>query len=211
MNRISSTLDNIKQFIKDYGWGYTFIALPVILFTTFKLIPVVYSFIMSFQKYKPIGSKWIGFANYIDALKDPLFWKSMKVTVIYTIGTVPVNLFITLLMSVFIFQLSKKSQTFFKSAFYLPGVASGVTMALVWKLILDPTDSGLFNMVRNALGLEAISWLGDPDLALYTLIFITYFSASGSGILLYTASLGSIPNSLYEAADIDAASSWKNL
>ena len=130
----------------------------------------------------------------------------MKNTLIYTVCTVPVNIGITLILAMLIFPLSGKSQTFFKAAFYLPGVASGITMSLIWLWMFDPTDSGLLNYIMSLFGLDSVMWLADSGTALFSLMLMTYIGAHGSGILLYLAAMGGIPKSLYEAAEIDAAS-----
>jgi len=196
------------QFWRDYGSAYLFILAPVMLFLTFTLYPVVSAFFMSFQKYNVLQSKWIGFANYKHMFSDEIFWKSIKNTVLFTIGTVPVNIIITFVLAFLIFQMKSSWQTFFKASLYLPSVASGVTISLVWLAIFDPTSAGLMNKFLDLFGLEPIIWLGQSNKALFSLMLMTYLGSHGSGIILYLAAMGGIPKSLYEAADIDHASGW---
>lgn len=202
---------NFIQFIKDYGWCYAFIAVPLLLFLFFTVYPIFMSFIYSFQKYGVMGSEWIGLDNYKTLLNNDIFWKAMKNTVIYTVGTVPVNIIITLFLAMMIFPLNSKSQTFFKASFYLPGVTSGITMSLIWLWIFDPTGAGLFNAILGFFGFDSQMWLANPDTALFSLILMTYIGGHGTGVLLYLAAMGGIPKSLYEAADIDSASWWSKL
>lgn len=201
----------IIQFIKDYGWCYAFIAVPLLLFILFTVYPLFMSFIFSFQKYNVLGSEWIGLENYRTLFQNNIFWKAMKNTAIYTIGTVPVNVLISLFLAMMIFPLNSKSQTFFKASFYLPGVTSGITMSLIWLWIFDPTGAGLFNALLSVFGLDSVMWLANPDTALFSLILMTYIGGHGTGVLLYLAAMGGIPKSLYEAADIDHASWWSKL
>lgn len=203
-----STYSIPKQFLRDYGWCYAFIAVPVLLFFVFTLYPVGAALVMSFQKYHVLGSTWIGLENYRTMFNDPIFWKSMWNTFIFTVGTVPLNVAITLMLALLIFPRTSKVQTFFKASLYLPTVASGVTIALVWFWIYDPTTSGLLNMFLGLFGLENVMWLGKSNTALFSIMFMTYLTGHGTGLILYLASLGGIPKSLYEAADIDYASSW---
>jgi multiple sugar transport system permease protein len=205
---IPNSLGRFKRFINDYGWCYVFIAAPILVFFTFTLYPLLRAFVMSFQKYNVMKSTWVGMANYKAIFKDEIFLKSMINTVIYTVGTVPVNVLISLGIAVLIFQLWKKSQTFFKAAFYMPAVASGVTLSLVWFFIYDPMPEGLLNRFIALFGATNLNWLGTKKLALFSLMLMTYLGGHGSGIILYLASLGGIPKTIYEAADIDAASSW---
>ncbi|WP_255298315.1 carbohydrate ABC transporter permease [Brevibacillus dissolubilis] len=201
-------MDKWKQFFRDYGWCYLFIAVPVILFLVFTLYPVLAALVMSFQKYHVLNPKWIGFDNYRMMFQDEVFWKAMWNTFVFTVGTVPLNLFITLGLAILIFPRSTRTQTFFKAAFYLPTVMSGVTLALVWFWIYDPTESGLLNMFLGLFGIENVMWLGKSNSSLFSIMFMTYFINHGAGIILYLAALGGIPKSLYEAADIDHASEW---
>lgn len=198
----------LYRAFRKYGWCYLFIAVPVLMFLVFTLYPVGSALLMSFQKYDVMNSKWIGFQNYATMFTDATFWKAMKNTVEFTIGTVPVNIAITFTLAFFIDQFKKKTQTFFKAAMYLPTVASGVTLSLVWLWMFDPTESGLFNSILSLLGLKSVIWLGQSSTALFSLMLMTYLTSHGGGIILYLAAMGGIPKSLYEAADIDHATSW---
>jgi len=210
-NRIAQpkpAASSLTRFWKDYGWAYLFILIPVLLFLLFTLYPVISAFIMSFQKYNVLKSKWIGLDNYSYMIQDDVFWKSVKNTVIFTIGTVPVNIIITFVLAFFIFQMKNIWQTFFKATLYLPAVASGVTISVVWLAIFDPTSSGLMNKILGTFGIDPIVWLGQSSTALFSLMLMNYLGAHGAGIILYLAAMGGIPKSLYEAADIDHASGW---
>lgn len=198
----------VVRFWRDYGWAYLFILAPVLLFLIFTLYPVLTALVMSFQKYNIMNSTWVGLDNYERLVKDETFWKSIKNTVIFTVGTVPVNILITFVLSYFIFQMKSKWQTFFKATLYLPAVASGVTISIVWLAIFDPTDSGLLNRFLGFFGLDPVIWLGQSGTALFSLILMNWLGSHGAGIILYLAAMGGIPNSLYEAADIDHASGW---
>ncbi|MFB4213178.1 sugar ABC transporter permease [Shouchella sp. 1P09AA] len=198
----------LTLFLRDYGWCYVFILVPILVFLLFTFIPVIYAFIMSFQQYHVMGSTFIGLENYQTMVQDDIFWRSMRNTFIFTVATVPVSVGITLVLAVLIFPRGKKVQTFFKASLYLPTVASGVTMALVWFWIYDPTNMGLLNMILGSIGLDNQMWLGSSSTALFSLILMSWLTGHGAGIILYLAALGGIPKSLYEAADIDHASAW---
>ncbi|WP_031539361.1 MULTISPECIES: carbohydrate ABC transporter permease [unclassified Bacillus (in: firmicutes)] len=203
--------ENIKQFFIDYGWCYAFIGMPILLFLVFTVYPLVTSFIMSFQEYNIMGSTFIGLENYQHLLSNDVFWKAMKNTAIYTVGTVPVNIIISFFLALMIFPINKSSQTFFKASFYLPAVTSGITMSLIWLWMFDPTDAGLMNVILGWLGMDSKMWLASYDSALFSIMLMTYIGGHGSGVILYLAAMGGIPKSLYEAADIDAASWWSKL
>ena len=115
-------------------------------------------------------SKFIGLDNYKYLLENDIFWKSMKNTVIYTIGTVPVNIIITFFLALMIFPLNKRSQTFFKASFYLPAVTSGITMSLIWLWMFDPTQSGLMNIILGWFGIDQQMWLASSSSALFSIM-----------------------------------------
>ncbi|WDF04742.1 carbohydrate ABC transporter permease [Shouchella hunanensis] len=205
---VQVTPSKLSLFLRDYGWCYVFILVPILVFLLFTFIPVIYAFVMSFQQYHVMGSTFIGLENYQTMVQDEIFWRSMRNTFVFTVATVPVSVGITLVLAVLIFPRGKKVQTFFKASLYLPTVASGVTMALVWFWIYDPTNMGLLNMILNYIGIENTMWLGSRSTALFSLILMSWLTGHGAGIILYLAALGGIPKSLYEAADIDHASGW---
>ncbi len=195
----------------DYLWGYLFIAVAIIVFCTFTLYPVISAFIISFQKFKPLGSTWVGIGNYVALLTDSLFAKSIMNTVIYTLCAVPVSLILSFTIAILIFPLKKWMQTAFKAIYYLPAVASGVAMSVVWLWIYDPLQSGLLNRLIHFLGIENQNWLGSSKTSMFSLLLMTWLSSHGTNIIIYIAALLGIPDSYFEAADLDGASFIKKL
>ncbi len=195
----------------EYMWGYIFICMAIAVFLVFTVYPLISAFLISFQKYKPLGSEWIGLDNYKALLKDSIFVKSIKNTVIYTIGAVPVNLFISFTIALLMFPLRKWLQTMFKAIYYLPAVASGVTMSLVWLWIYDPLPEGLLNKLVSVLGMENQNWLGSTNTAMLSLLLMTWLGNQGKSIIIYVAALGGIPDSLFEVAEIEGASFLKKV
>ncbi|MFD0617865.1 carbohydrate ABC transporter permease [Paenibacillus sp. GCM10027629] len=195
----------------DSGAGYAFIAVALVIFALFTAYPVLSALIISFQKYMPLGSKFIGFDNYIDSFKDPLFWKAIKNTVVYTVLTVPVALFISLGVSLLILPLRKKLQTVFKAIYYLPAVASGVALSVVWLWIFDPMPNGIFNQLLGYFGISNVNWLGATSTSMFSLVLMSWLSSHGTSIIIYLAALLGIDDSYYEAAELDGASFLKKL
>ena len=195
----------------DSGWGYAFIAVALVVFAVFTAYPVVSAFIISFQDYKPLGSTWVGFDNYISSFKDPLFWKSIKNTVVYTVLTVPVALMISFAVAILILPLSKKLQTTFKAVYYLPAVASGVAMSVVWLWIFDPMETGIMNQLLGLFGISNLNWLGSSATSMFSLVLMSWLASHGTSIIIYLAALLGIDDSYYEAAELDGASFLKKL
>lgn len=186
--------------------AYLFLFPKLILFIAFIAIPVVWAFILSFQEYKIFGSEWVGLDNYIKVFQSEAFFIALKNTFLFTVVTVPFNVVSALIIASLIYPLGKLSQSFFRAAFYLPTVTSMVIVAMVWRWMYN-TDFGIFNYILGWFGVDSINWLGQSSSALWALIIMQCLIPFGVGIILYLASMGSISESLYEAATIDGANS----
>lgn len=185
--------------------GYLFIGVAMIIFIMFTLYPVISAVITSLQKYKPFGSEWVALNNYVDAMKSSLFWKSIKNTVLYTIIVVPCSLLISFIISIMILPFSRKLQSVFKALYYLPGIASGVAIAVVWLWLYDSSPSGIFNRILGIFGFASQNWLSSSKTAMLSLILMALLSSHGSNIIIYMAALHGIDNTYFEAAEIDGA------
>ena len=212
MNNCKNEVKKRKfKFNEDYFWGYVFIAVALAVFAMFTLYPVISAFIISFQEFKPLGSQWIGLENYAGLLKDKLFGKSIVNTVTYTVFSVPVSLFISFIIAVMIYPLKKSLQTFFKAIYYLPAVASGVALSVVWLWIFDPMPQGILNTIIGWLGISNQNWLGSSNTAMLSLLLMSWLSSHGTSIIIYLAALLGIPDSFFESADLDGATFIKKL
>ncbi len=201
-----------RLFGKDENlWGYVFISVAVIVFCLFTLYPIINACIISMQKYNPIQSKWVGTANFEALLKDKLFFKSIKNTVVYTVLTVPINIAISFALAILIIPFKKRTQTVFKALYYLPGVASGVSLSVVWLWIYSSLPTGLLNQLIGLLGLESQNWLGQSKTAMFSLVLMSWLSNHGTSVIIYIAALLAIPNDYYEAAAIDSATFLQKL
>jgi multiple sugar transport system permease protein len=196
----------------EYFWAYVFVLPMALVFGAFAFYPVFASVVTSVQRFSGFSLErpFVGLDNYEWVLfREPIFWKSVWNTLVFTAGTVPVAVFLPLALAALISRLSPIAQTWFKSAFYLPGVVSTVVIALIWLWILYPLNSGLANWVVRQVGLGGpFGWLAHVNLAMPSLIATVWFSGHGAAVILYLAAMGGIPNSLYEAADLDCASGW---
>lgn len=195
----------------DTGWGYVFIAVALIAFSLFTAYPVINAFVISLQEYRPLGSTYVGLENFKESFTDTLFWKAVKNTVVYTLLTVPANIFISFLIAILIIPFKKRTQTIFKAVYYLPAVASGVALAVVWLWIFDPLKSGIANQIVAFFGMSNQNWLGSSATAMFSLVLMSWLSSHGTAIIIYLAALLGIDNSYYEAAEIDGATFLQKL
>lgn len=190
---------------RDALWGYFFIAPSLLMFILFSLYPMADSIVLSFQRFSLRGRTWIGLDNYRRLLADPNFTIVFKNTLAYTLAIVPIGVILSLLLATLIYRLPTIAQIFFKSAYYLPVVTSGVVLSLIWLYLYDPAF-GLFNYLLGRLGVGPVLWLANPKTSLLSLVIMYHASHWGASIILLTASMGGIPEDLYEAARIDGAS-----
>ncbi|MBX3015970.1 MAG: sugar ABC transporter permease [Caldilineaceae bacterium] len=205
MDRPTGARPLISRQTRGILWGYFFIAPSFLAFLLFSLYPMFDSIILSFQKLSLTGRTWVGLDNYTKLFNEPAFLKMLTNTFVYALWIVPPGVALSLVMAALIYRLPRPMQTFFKSAFYLPVVTSGVVLSVVWLYLYDPAF-GLLNFILGQLGLEPVLWLADPRFSLLSLVIMYHASHWGGSIILLTASMGSIPKELYEAAAIEGAS-----
>jgi len=198
------------DFIKN-RWAYFFMAPAIAVFIVFFILPVIRGVLISFQNYS-FGGGWLdnfcGLNNYAYALNDKVFLKSALNTFLYAAIVVPSNIAIALLLSVLIYRLSERAQTWFKGAFYLPGVVSIVTLSIVWRYIFD-FKSGVLNALLAQFGAGPVGWLTTEEMSLYSIIIFTILKGPGGALLIYLTALCNIPKDYFEAASVDGAGPLK--
>jgi multiple sugar transport system permease protein len=197
----------VRAFITRYGWGYAFVIPSMITFALFTFFPVIWAFIISFQQYNlRTGGKWVGFANYVAAFttQGGVFVRALQNTLYYTVITVTANILIALVLASLIQPLGRRSKTFFRAAYYLPAVSSVIIIAMTWRWIFN-AQWGLLNYLFSLANLPPVRWLADPDIALNSIILSTVLTVPATGVVLFSAAMGSIPQEFYEAAELDGA------
>ena len=190
--------------------AYGFIAPYYIFFLLFVLFPIVVNIFLSFTDFNLKSISFVGLENYRMMLKDVLFWKSVQNTLIYVVFTVFFTMLLGFLLALALNSAALWGTRFFRGMIYLPYVTSMVSMAMVWLWLYDPTY-GVFNVIMEALGLEAQQWLYDEKLALGAMIVLGIWKGVGYYMTLYLAGLYNIPAYLYEAAAIDGAGYWQKV
>ena len=200
-----------KKLSEDTISGYLFIAVALVIFCLFTLYPLIDAVVVSFQKYNPIQSRWVGLENFKATFADPLFYKAIKNTLFYTLCTVPVNLLIAFVLALLIFPFKRRTQTLFKAMYYLPAVASGVSLSVVWLWIYDPMPTGLLNQMIATLGISNQNWLGTSKTAMFSLILMSWLSSHGANVIIYIAGLLGISNDYFEAAALDGATFFQKV
>ena len=184
-------------------------ALAVLLLTT--TVPLVYLVWNSLHRLDlamPWLSGFTGLGNYTKMGGDPRFWNSLLLTFIYTGSTVVLQVAIGLSLALLVMQFPK-GQGILRIAAILPIVLAPVVVGLFWRTLVLAPDFGLVDLVTRTLGLGSYNWLGDPQLALISVIAIHTWQWTPFAFMVLLASLAALPDDLYEAARIDRASAWQ--
>lgn len=191
---------------KNNYMGYLLILPTYILFALFFLIPLLYSFKLTFYEWNGFSPEmdFVGIKNYILLFQNPEFYKAGLNTLFYSVTTVTLSVVISLLLSVLVNDGVKGFQ-FLKGVYFLPHIVSLVAVGVVWTWVYLPNESGLLNVMIGMLGFSPKLWLADPKLAMPALIIIGVWKSIGYNMIIIIAGLLSIPSSLYEAAMIDGA------
>ena len=188
-------------------WCYVFMAPAILGLLLFSLGPMFASLWLSFTSYDLLSSpEWVGTENYVNLAQDPLFRKSLSVTLIYGLVAVPCTMLIALVLAIML-NAKIPALPFFRSAYYLPSVISGVAVATLWKWMFNG-EYGLINAGLARIGIAGPAWLTDEQWALRALIFMSFWGF-GATMLIYLAGLQGVPKELYEAAQVDGASRFR--
>ena len=185
-----------------------FLSPTLIVVSVFIVFPILFSFYLSFHQWNLFdsGHEFIGIANYVRMFTDPEFWMVFSNTILYTVGTVPMNMALALMVA---FLLNKKvaGKKFLRAAFFTPVIISSVAAAVIWRWVFDP-NLGLANYAIEGLGLTAVNWFNDPAAAMTALVVVGVWKTFGINMILFAAGLSGIPEHYYQAAEIDGAGTW---
>jgi multiple sugar transport system permease protein len=152
----------------------------------------------------------VGAANYLHLLRDPLFWKVVRNTLVFVVLGVPLTLGAALGGALLVSSRLARLKGLFRTVFYAPVVTTLVAVAVVFRYLYHPRY-GLINHLLGWLGLPAIDWLGDPTWATIAITLLAVWRSFGYALIIYVVGLQAIPESLYEAAQIDGAGPWRQL
>jgi multiple sugar transport system permease protein len=194
---------------QKYIMPYLFIAVPVLSFIVFLLIPMVVSFWWSLNSYSGLQpAQFVGLKNYIDLFTtDRYFLQALRNTTAFVILGMGIGPTLGLLTALLLNQ-KVRFQALFRTAYYLPVMTSLVVVSTIWVMLYN--QNGLFNSVLTSLGLQPAGWLSDPKIALLSVVIASIWQGFGFETVIFLAALQSIPRELYEAAMMDGANSFQN-
>jgi len=190
-----------------------FFLLPIlIVYISGKLVPLIISFTLSFFKYDGFNiskMKFIGIQNYAYMLHDKSFINSLRVTGIWVVLVVGITIVSATLLAVLINETSKIISNIYRGMLFFPVIISQVASAYIWKVIYS--YQGILDSFLKIIGLGnvSISWIGDPDVSLFSMIVIGIWQGIGFFMVIILATLQTIPNEIYESGQMDGVNSYQ--
>ncbi len=182
-------------------WGYIMVAPTIIGLLVLNIYPFLDTIKLSFSKTMPFGLYELrGIQNYVEMFSSAEFWRANLNTIYFCILTVPLGIFLALIVAVML-NAKIKGRTFFRAVFFLPMVVAPAAVAMVWKWIFN-TEYG----VLNSLLMHKVNWVTDPNIVMVTCAIVAIWSAIGYDAVLLLSGLQNISKSYYEAASLDGAS-----
>ncbi|WP_222928500.1 carbohydrate ABC transporter permease [Sutcliffiella horikoshii] len=190
---------------------FLFLVPGLIILGAFIFYPMLHAIWLSFTNYNIVNdAEFIGLENYQALFEDPLFWKVLGQTLLYLILVVPALVVLPIFLAILV-NKQIKGIGFFRSAYYIPVVTSMVVVGIAWKWVY--ADQGVLNYILDSLGVISapVNWLTSTSTSIFAVMIVTIWKGLGYYMVIYLAGLQSIPDDLYEAADIDGATKWKQI
>ncbi|MBW4620508.1 MAG: sugar ABC transporter permease [Cyanosarcina radialis HA8281-LM2] len=203
-----------KQFlqrrdVREAGSAYYFMMPAILVIGTFLILPLGYAIFLAFHRVQILGEisyEFTGFRNFLRIARDDRVWIALKNTVEYVAIVVPAQTILALSLAV-ILNSQIRGKNWFRVIFFLPTVTSSAVLTLIFMWIYN--SNGLLNGILSRIGLPTYNWIGDPAVALKSIMLMNIWSTAPFFMVVYLAALQDIPVSLYEAATIDGISKWK--
>ena len=189
-------------------YGALLLLPAAVLLGTFAYLPTVTTLINSFflPGFRGAPPEFVGLENYAVLIKDTTFWRVARNNLIYALGTIPTSIALALGMALLV-NARLPGRSFVRMAYFTPTILPMIAAANIWMFFYAP-QIGLFNKLLGALGFSGINWLGDPSVALGSVIVMTVWKEAGFFMIFYLAALQSIPPELKEASDLEGTSRW---
>ncbi len=196
------------QKAREAALGYALVLPSMVIFAIFFIYPVLDALWLSFHRWDlATDPEFVGLEQYQTLFEDEVFADVLINTALYSGATVALTMGGGLLLAVMLNRRGAFS-TFIQGSIFTSYIVSWVGVSLLWIWLLD-AEYGLVNHMLGAVGISPVDWLGDPDVALWTLVGVTVWKMVGYDMVIFLAGLQSIPEDLYEAAAIDGAGPWQ--
>lgn len=201
-------LTKSTRILRNDRIGYLFVMPYLLHFAVFVLFPVGFSFFLIFHKWNIVSPmEWIGLNNVTKLFQDKLFFKSLWNTVRFLLIHIPLQIGVALFLAEILNQRIK-CRGFFRAAFFLPVVVSGVVVTMLWDSMYAQ-ETGVLNNLLASFGIDRVPWLTTAGMAMPSIAIMATWKNVGLYIVLFLVGLQTVPKNLYQAADIDGASHWE--
>ncbi len=189
-------------------YGALLLLPAAVLLTTFAYLPSVNTVINSLYLpgFRGEPDEFVGIENYQVLFNDPTFWKVARNNLLYALGTIPTSMALALGMALLV-NSKLPGRGFVRMAYFTPTILPMIAAANIWMFFYAP-QIGLFNSLLGALGFPGVNWLGDPNVALGSVIVMSVWKEAGFFMIFYLAALQSLPPELKEAANLEGTSRW---
>lgn len=189
-------------------YGALLLLPAAILLTAFAYLPTVTTVINSLflPGFRGAPTEFVGIENYQVLFNDPTFWKVARNNLVYALGTIPTSIALALVMALFV-NGKLRGRGFVRMAYFTPTILPMIAAANIWMFFYAP-QIGLFNKLLGALGFSGVNWLGDPNVALGSVIVMSMWKEAGFFMIFYLAALQGMPPELKEAADLEGTRRW---
>lgn len=193
--------------------AWAFVAPALVALGLFFFLPVVAALLLSFTDFDIYSLadirnlRFVGLDNYITLLQTPLFWKALGNTLYFVLLGVPLSIALSLGAALLINSKLARFKGLFRTLYFAPVVTTLVAVAVIWRYLLH-TKYGLINWGLGGIGIDPVDWLGDPNWAMPAIVIFAVWKNFGYNMIILLAGLQTIPDDLYEAAQIDGAGRW---
>jgi len=199
-----------RQSRQEAIWGILCVAPAILGFLIWQLGPIVASLLIAFTDWNIAGTpSWVGFENFQQMItQDRLFYTSLRVTAVYTLGSVPLSIIFAFALALLLNQ-KIRGLPIFRTIFYLPSIVPVIASSILWLWLFNP-DFGLLNSLTGFFGLPGAQWIYSERMVLPSLILMSLWSV-GPMMIIFLAGLQGVPRQLYEAVEVDGGTTLHKL
>lgn len=201
---------HLTSRVREALAGYLFVLPAFVLMLLFTTLPILATVGLSFTDYAPMSPvRLTGIENWQRLFADTRMWTTFRNSMLITLGAVFFNNTIGLLLAMGVNRaIPSPIKTTLRTVYFFPYITTAASLAMVWQFMLTK-DRGMINWLLGQVGIAPVGWLTDPSVVLWSVIMFDVWKSCGYLMVLYLAGLQGIPDSLYEAAEIDGAGGWR--
>ncbi len=210
-NASTDTLRPTAVPLRVHLSAWAFMLPAVLSIAVWAYLPLLRGLVMAFQDVHIMGgSRWVGMDNFIEAAGQETFRIGLRNAFLFTAYLLTLGFFLPVVIALLLNEIPK-GKTLFRVLYYLPAVTTSVVTAMLFRQFFDPSPNGLANTLLGVFHAPPQTWLQDPNLAMFSVVVPIIWASAGPGSVIYLAALQSIPDEMYEAADLDGAGFWTKI